>query len=53
MTATKRKCAYVECNEVFHGGKRAMYCCDKHGQYQRRLNASNLMDKLSAQEQKK
>ncbi len=38
MAATKKKCAYIKCNKSFYGGKRALYCCDKHGQYQRRLN---------------
>ncbi len=38
MPATKKQCAYTKCDKHFYGGKRAMYCCDKCGQYQRRLN---------------
>ena len=34
MASTEKECAYVECNKKFYGGKRAEYCCDKHGQYQ-------------------
>ena len=37
MASTVKECAYVKCDKVFYGGKRAKYCCDKHGQYQRRL----------------
>ena len=39
MASVKKECAYEKCDKVFYGGKRAMYCCDKHGQYQRRLNS--------------
>jgi len=45
MASTEKECAYVECDlgkngerKNFYGGKRAKYCCDKHGQYQRRLD---------------
>ena len=38
MASTEKECAYVKCDKHFYGGKRARYCCDKHGQYQRRLN---------------
>ena len=38
MASIKKECAYVECRKIFYGGKRALYCCDKCGKYQRRLN---------------
>ena len=41
MASTEKECAYVKCDKVFYGGKRAMYCCDKHGQYQRRLDSKH------------
>ena len=41
MPATKKECAYVKCDVTFYGGKRAMYCCPKHAQYQRRLDKAN------------
>ena len=46
MASTEKECAYVECDKVFYGGKRAMYCCDKHGQYQRRLNSKAKFDEM-------
>lgn len=39
MASTEKECAYIKCDKKFYGGQRAKYCCDKHGQYQRRLNA--------------
>ena len=38
MASTEKECAYVKCDNKFYGGKRAMYCCEKCGTYQRRLN---------------
>lgn len=38
MASTEKECAYVKCDKKFYGGKRSKYCCDKHGQYQRRLD---------------
>ncbi len=46
MPSTEKECAYAECNKKFYGGKRAKYCCDKHGQYQRRLD-KRIKDKES------
>lgn len=45
MASTEKECAYIKCKKKFHGGKRARYCCDKHGKYQRRLDAKELTDK--------
>ena len=42
MAATEKECAYVKCDVKFYGGKRAVYCCEKCGQYQRRLNQKAL-----------
>ena len=45
MASTEKECAYEKCDfghngnrKKFYGTKRAMYCCEKHGTYQRRLN---------------
>ena len=38
MASTEKQCEYIKCDIKFYGTKRARYCCDKHGQYQRRLN---------------
>lgn len=45
MPAIKVTCKYELCTlgkdggrKTWYGTKGAMYCCDKHGQYQRRLN---------------
>ena len=45
MPATLKTCAYVNCDlgengirKKFYGTKRALYCCGKHGTYQRRIN---------------
>ena len=39
MASTEKQCEYIKCDIKFYGTKRAMYCCDKHGQYQRRLDS--------------
>ena len=45
MASTEKECAYVKCDNKFYGGKRARYCCDKNGQYQRRINARKQIKK--------
>ena len=46
MPSTKKTCAYIKCDlgdnnerKEFYGTESAMYCCPKHGTYQRRLKA--------------
>ena len=55
MASTEKECAYVKCDlgekggrKKFYGGKRAMYCCQKHGQYQRRLNNKEKTDEYQS-----
>jgi hypothetical protein len=45
VASDKKICAYVKCNlgddggkKEFYATKRGKYCCEKHGQYQRRLD---------------
>lgn len=38
MASTEKTCAYVKCDNKFYGGKRALYCRNKCGTYQRRLD---------------
>lgn len=42
MSSTEKECGYLKCCKKFYGTKRAVYCCDKHGQYQRRLNKKEI-----------
>jgi len=44
MPITEKECNYIKCKNKFYGSKRAMYCCDKHGQYQRRLDKKKVSD---------
>tara|TARA_R110000751_G_scaffold91926_5_gene180118 strand:- start:806 stop:1006 length:201 start_codon:yes stop_codon:yes gene_type:complete len=48
MPVTLKTCAYVKCDLGENGERKqkymtesGMYCCPKHAQYQRRLNAKN------------
>ena len=42
MASTEKPCEYIKCKEMFFGGKRARFCCPKHGTYQRRLDKKEL-----------
>ena len=51
MASDKKICAYFNCDlgengsrKKFYGTKRALYCCGKHGTYQRRLNKKRIKE---------
>ena len=50
MASTEKECKYIKCKKMFFGGKRAMYCCPKHGTYQRRLNEKDKTNDKAKQE---
>ena len=47
MASTEKQCEYTKCDKKFYGTKRARYCCDKHGQYQRRLDKKEKLNEQS------